>query len=176
MHLRTATAEDAARVLALNDESVAETSALDAASLRALAAEASYFTVALVGGEVAAFLLALREDARYQNPNFAWFRARYPRFLYIDRVVVGSRWRRQGLGAHLYQDVERHARLGGAERLTCEVNVEPPNPSSLRFHERCGFLEVGTQVLVAQGKVVSMQGKRLVGDGQDSRAGERSPP
>src|SRR4051794_6076543 len=107
MRLRTATAEDRAPVLALNEESVAETSALDAVSLGALSAEASYFKVALVDGAVAAFLLGLREDARYQNPNFAWFQARYPRFLYIDRVVVGSSWRRQGLGALLYEDVER---------------------------------------------------------------------
>jgi predicted GNAT superfamily acetyltransferase len=27
--------------------------------------------------------------------------------------------------------------------LCCEVNVEPPNPGSLRFHERIGFAEVG---------------------------------
>lgn len=175
MRLRTATAEDTSRVLALNEESVAETSALDAASLTALAAEASYFKVALVDGEAAAFLLGLRENARYQNPNFAWFQARYPRFLYIDRVVVGSGWRRRGLGAHLYEDVERHARREGAELLTCEVNLAPPNPSSLEFHRRCGFLEVGSQALVAPGKVVSMQVKRLVGDGQGPRARERSP-
>jgi predicted GNAT superfamily acetyltransferase len=161
MTLRPATSEDHARVLALNEESVAETSALDPAKLDALAAEASHFEVALADGEVAAFLLGFREAARYDNANFAWFQARYRTFLYIDRVVVGSGWRRKGLGALLYEDVERHARLAGADVLTCEVNLAPPNPRSLQFHRRCGFVEVGRQSLAA-GKVVSMQLKRLV--------------
>lgn len=30
--------------------------------------------------------------------------------------------------------------------LTCEVNLEPPNPHSLAFHHRLGFTQVGEQV------------------------------
>jgi predicted GNAT superfamily acetyltransferase len=29
--------------------------------------------------------------------------------------------------------------------VTCEVNLDPPNPRSLAFHERLGFREVGRQ-------------------------------
>jgi predicted GNAT superfamily acetyltransferase len=27
--------------------------------------------------------------------------------------------------------------------LCCEVNLEPPNPGSLRFHQSIGFVEAG---------------------------------
>ena len=30
--------------------------------------------------------------------------------------------------------------------LCCEVNLEPPNPGSLRFHHRIGFTEVGQSI------------------------------
>ena len=30
--------------------------------------------------------------------------------------------------------------------LCCEVNLEPPNPGSLRFHQRIGFTEVGQSI------------------------------
>ena len=29
--------------------------------------------------------------------------------------------------------------------MTCEVNIEPPNPASLAFHARMGFDRVGEQ-------------------------------
>ena len=35
--------------------------------------------------------------------------------------------------------------LGGVGHLALEVNVDPPNEGSLRFHERLGFVEVGQQ-------------------------------
>ena len=39
-------------------------------------------------GTVDAFVLALDQDANYSSPNFQWFRARYSRFVYVDRIVV----------------------------------------------------------------------------------------
>jgi predicted GNAT superfamily acetyltransferase len=30
--------------------------------------------------------------------------------------------------------------------LCWEVNLEPPNPGSLRFHKRIGFIEVGQTI------------------------------
>jgi hypothetical protein len=56
----------------------------------------------------------------------------------------------------LYQSVEQHM-LDSAEYslLCCEVNLEPPNLGSIRFHERIGFTEVG-QHSPQQGYVVSL--------------------
>jgi predicted GNAT superfamily acetyltransferase len=137
------------------------TSPVDGPALAALAASAAAFTVAVVReGEVAAFLLALREDAGYDNANFRWFKARHPRFLYIDRVVVGDGHRRRGLGALLYEDLVRRGRAAAVPLIGTEVNVDPPNPASLSFHERQGFVSVGSQRLPT-GKTVTMLVKRL---------------
>jgi predicted GNAT superfamily acetyltransferase len=46
--------------------------------------------------------------------------------------------------------------------LCCEVNLEPPNPGSLRFHHRIGFTEVG-QHSPQQDYLVSMLSKNLNG-------------
>ena len=44
--------------------------------------------VAVRIGEADALLLAFDQDAAYDNVNFGWFKARYPRFVYVDRIVV----------------------------------------------------------------------------------------
>jgi predicted GNAT superfamily acetyltransferase len=44
--------------------------------------------------------------------------------------------------------------------LTCEVNLNPPNHGSIRFHQRIGFSEVGQQES-KPGLTVSMLAKKL---------------
>jgi len=95
-------------------------------------------------GNIDAFLLALDQDAAYDSPNFQWFRARYPRFVYVDRIVVAASARGRGCARRLYNDLFEHARRAGHDRLVCEVNSSPPNPESDAFHAALGFLEVGT--------------------------------
>jgi len=41
--------------------------------------------------------------------------------------------------------------------VTCEYDVDPPNPGSERFHTRFGFREVGRQVVAGGKKSVSLQ-------------------
>ena len=89
----------------------------------------SYFRAVYQGNRVSAFLLAMNETADYDSLNFLWFRARYPRFVYVDRIVVGAGHRRAGLGASLYADLQKWAR-GRTPRLACEVNLRPPNEPS----------------------------------------------
>jgi predicted GNAT superfamily acetyltransferase len=51
-----------------------------------------------------------------------------------------------GLGKLLYQHIEQLMRESRLEYpLCCEVNLEPPNPGSLRFHQSIGFKFVGTR-------------------------------
>jgi predicted GNAT superfamily acetyltransferase len=94
-------------------------------------------------GAVDAFLLAFDQDAPYDSPNFLWFRARYPRFVYVDRVVVATAARGRGLARTLYRDLFDQAARAGHERVVCEVNSRPPNPESDAFHAAHGFVEVG---------------------------------
>lgn len=162
--IRDATPDDFAAILALNDGAVHFTSALDAARLAHLHAQAAYHRVIAAAGRVAAFLLALREGADYDSPNYLWFRRGYSRFLYIDRIVVADSARGQGLGIQLYDDILAFARRTRAPRLACEYDLDPPNPASQRFHARFGFREVGRQRVGASNKEVSLQ-VREIGDG-----------
>lgn len=158
--IRDATPGDFAAILALNDESVHVLSPLDAQRLAALHRSAAYHKVVDAGGGIAAFLLAFREGAPYDSPNYLWFVGCYPHFLYIDRIVVAPTHRGGGLGAMLYDDIEAFAAASGAPWLTCEFDIEPPNPASMRFHARMGFREVGTQAIGGR-KRVSLQAKAI---------------
>jgi len=159
--IRDAEPRDFAAILALNDESVHVLSPLSAERLEALHRSAAYHKVVELDGEIAAFLLAFREGAPYDSPNYLWFVERYPRFLYIDRVVVAPKHRGGGFGAMLYDDIAAFAARNGAPWLTCEFDIEPPNPGSMRFHERMGFREVGTQAIGGGRKRVSLQAKAI---------------
>ncbi|MET0280233.1 MAG: GNAT family N-acetyltransferase [Steroidobacteraceae bacterium] len=107
-------------------------------------------------GVVAAFLLAFREGAAYDSVNYRWFGQRYASFLYIDRVVISAALQGQGVGSALYRHVVAHATAAQVPWVTCEIDIEPPNPVSVRFHQRLGFREVGRQT-VPGGKQVSLQ-------------------
>lgn len=155
--LRAATAADFSAIVRLNVAEVQHTSAMDEARLAELHAMAAYHKVALVDGEVAAFLLALREDAPYRNDNHGWFVARYPRFLYVDRIVVGPNGAGLGLGSQLYRNLFEAARAEAVPMICCEYNIEPPNEPSRRFHDKFGFHEVGSQWLDGGKKRVSLQ-------------------
>jgi predicted GNAT superfamily acetyltransferase len=148
-------------IAALNAADVDATSPLDRDQLTNLAAMATHFSVFIAQSVVAGFLLALREDAPYDNPNFAWFRERYRRFFYIDRIVVGSAHRRRGIASALHEDLERRAVAAAVPLITCEVNLAPPNPVSLSFHRSRGFVEAGQQQLHSRGKTVAMLVKSL---------------
>ena len=130
-----------AALLALNNAHAQELSWLEPAQLQHLVEQA--FLAQRIGS-LDAFLLAFDESARYDSPNFLWFRARYPRFGYVDRIVVASSARGQGHARRLYDDLFGHAVAAGHERVVCEVNTQPPNPASDAFHAALGFVEVGT--------------------------------
>jgi uncharacterized protein len=161
MAIRDARHEDFETILALNAESVHFLSPLTRERLDALHRSAAYHKVVEDGGEVAAFLLAFREGAPYDSPNYLWFAERYPAFLYVDRIVVAPSHRGDGLGALLYDDIAAFAAKIDVPWLACEFDIEPPNPGSMRFHERMGFREVGTQWLGGGKKRVSLQAKAI---------------
>ena len=144
-------------ILALNHAFERFLSPLDAAGLERLDAISFRHSVAVVEGEVAAFLLALAPGAEYHSENYRWFDARYDDFVYVDRVVVDEGHQGRRLGAALYEDLFAQTRGRGFTHVACEFDVHPPNERSRRFHERLGFVEVGTQRLAASGKEVSLQ-------------------
>lgn len=155
--VRDAAEADFDRIVELNAAVVRETSVMDIARLRQLHALARHHRVAVVDGEVVGFLLAMRDGAAYVNDNFGWFAARYPQFVYVDRIVVDAAASGTGIGRRLYDDLFDRTRLLGIGLVACEYNLEPPNPASKIFHDRFGFSEVGRQHVAGGGKLVSLQ-------------------
>lgn len=145
--VRPATDADLDAIRMLNRSAVPAVSDVDPMALWRLVEQSSPTLVAedTDGGGVVAFMIALGPNADYESPNYRFFADRYPSFRYVDRVVVDPSYARQGIGAHLYDLLEADAAEGGVAVLTAEVNVKPPNESSLAFHAARGFMGVGEQ-------------------------------
>ncbi|MEX0922681.1 MAG: GNAT family N-acetyltransferase [Rhodovibrionaceae bacterium] len=151
-------AEHLDAVLALNAAHVAETSELTLGELEYLVATA-FSARGTGGGE--AFLLTFDETADYASPNYLWFRARYPRFVYVDRVIVAPQARGRGLARRLYEDLFARTGASGRELVACEVNLQPPNPGSDAFHASLGFTEVGRAEIHQGAKTVRYLVRKL---------------
>ena len=139
------------RLLALNNAHAAELSLLDAARLTHLLQQA--FWAARVG-DMDAFMLTLNQSADYDSPNHRWFRDRYPRFVYVDRVVVAPAARGRGLARLLYAGLLHAAAAAGHTAIMAEVNSHPPNPASDALHAALGFHEVGAASIHGGAKTV----------------------
>ena len=157
MQTRRALPADRLSVLSLNEESEHFLSPLTLGRLLVLTDQAEAHWVVEDEGSTVAFLLAFREASAYDSVNYKWFAARYPRFLYIDRVVVSNAAKGRGLGTLFYRTVFAHARATSVPWVTCEFDKEPPNPVSASFHAKLGFHEVGQQLVGSGNKLVSLQ-------------------
>ncbi|MEL6208965.1 MAG: GNAT family N-acetyltransferase, partial [Pseudomonadota bacterium] len=155
---------------ALNNAHAVETSHLEPEAWARLGATATLALAALDEGGPLGFLIAFDQAAEYDGTNFRWFVARYPRFAYVDRVVVDARARGQGVARALYAALADHAAAAGLERLACEVNRVPPNPGSDAFHERLGFVEVGRAHPYGDTKLVRYLALELAAAGTPSGA------
>ncbi len=149
MNLRPYDESDLAAMLVLNNAHAKELGPLTTDTLRNLLGTAMHVRIA---GAMDGFLIALDETATYDSPNFLWFKARYARFAYIDRVVIAETARGRGLARALYEDLFQAA--SGHTHVLCEVNYDPPNPASDAFHAAMGFSEVGRATLADRGKSV----------------------
>jgi predicted GNAT superfamily acetyltransferase len=139
----------------LNDAHAAEVNAMAPAAFAALVAAA--FAARVVDapdGRPAGFCIALDQATPRQGPNHGWFQDRLAAFAYVDRVVVDEAWRGRGLARAMYAEVIGLARAAGLPVLACEVNLDPPNPASMRFHEAMGFAEAGIATDPRNGKRV----------------------
>ena len=151
------TSDLGAALRALNNAHAVELSWLDPPRFAHLVGQA--FLARHVGAD--ALLIALDHDADYDSPNFRWFRERYPRFVYVDRVVVAPSARGRGLAGRLYRDLFAAAEASGHARVVCEVNADPPNLASDAFHAALGFEPVGSAVIHGGAKTVTYLARPL---------------
>jgi len=139
--LKGQTRRDLAAVLKLNNHHERETSFLTAEKLEAMIANAFY---AVRAPEMTAFLITFDQDADYDSDNFLWFKQRFDRFVYIDRIVVDPANRGQGLARGLYEALFEATLSKDQTLIACEVNKQPPNPGSDAFHTALGFTVTGS--------------------------------
>ncbi|MFC5502021.1 GNAT family N-acetyltransferase [Lysinimonas soli] len=107
-------------------------------------------------GRPAGFLLGMPPGLDYRSENYLFFSARSDDFVYVDRIVLSPHLQGRGIGPRLYEAAFAEARRVGASEVLCEVNLEPPNPGSLAFHSRLGFVEVGRQSTKGGANIVAL--------------------
>jgi len=134
-------------ILQLNQNAMPMVNSLTPDLLRWLAETAPYFRAAWLDDRLAGFLVALDETSTYASPFFDWFRQRYPRFIYLDRIVVADWTRRRGVGLALLADVAEFTQERGCP-LASDLYAD--NDASLAFHHKFGFEEVGRQIINAK--------------------------
>ena len=103
--------------------------------------------------ELIGFVICLSPGTDYGSLNYAWFNERLESFIYVDRIAVSKNHRGEGVGSQLYDRVISYSNENKIP-IAAEVNLEPPNPGSMRFHRRFDFKEVG--VLRHRDKSVTM--------------------
>ena len=118
----------------------------------------SFFLVIEEEGSISGFMIVLGPGQKYESENYRYFSEHYESFNYVDRIVIGESFRGKGLGSQLYEYLFGQS---NEERITCEVNIKPPNPKSIQFHQMLGFEEVGQQYSEGGKKYVSLMAKSL---------------
>ncbi len=148
---------DEAFILRLNADCTPEVGDMDAGRFAQIREAAHRILIAEAGGDPVGFLILLRAGASYDSDNYAWFEERFDSHLYVDRVAIDEMSRGEGIGAALYEAAFQLAREAGEARVTAEVNEMPPNPASLAFHDRMGFIRLGTRFSNAGKTVVLLE-------------------
>ncbi len=145
MRLRKLTPLDIPAILALNNDAVPAVPASTEPELAELLRESTFGIAAVSNEQVLGFVVGFGPGLDYASPNYRYFENRGTDHLYIDRIVVAEEARGMRVGQTLYSRVVDLAVEQGRDEVTCEVNVDPPNPGSLAFHSRLGFSEVDRQ-------------------------------
>ena len=92
--------------------------------------------------QVIGFIICFRENSVYSSENYKFFNGNKEKFIYIDRVVIKSGFRRMGFGTQIYKYIDEVAYKNFLP-ICCEVNSMPRNEISLNFHIKNGYIEVG---------------------------------
>ena len=129
--------------------------------LKLLVKNSHYLKVAFYNGNPAGFLLCLIEDKNYDSPNYQWVSKKYSNFIYIDRISIMRQFQNMKISTAFYLDLITFSCLNNFSSIICEVNIQPPNPGSLRFHKRFDFLECGSQFTEQGTKEVQFLIKQL---------------
>lgn len=159
--IRPYEAQDKEAILQLNEDSVSVLSPMDKNRFVHLKSMSRLILVAEYDKKVVAFLMGFSDHADYDSVNYQWFSARLKSFFYIDRIVVNNKYISCGIGRTFYSKISDLASREGMKWLVAEIDIEPPNETSLKFHNKQQFVEVAKQTVGNGNKVVSLQVKSI---------------
>jgi len=143
MELRALSFDDIEAMWTINEQGLPGTGQVSRQELRDLLTLSILPIGAFQEKEMLGFVICLPPRTTYGSLNYAWFNERFDSFIYVDRIAVLESHRNKGVGTKLYERVVAYSQENNIP-IAAEVNVEPPNPGSMRFHHRFGFEEVGT--------------------------------
>lgn len=136
---------DLPRLLELNNQAAPAVPAHSTNEFESLWRLMDYSVGVWSGDELVGFAWAMEPGSDYSSENYRFFERRGVPHFYIDRIVFSEPAQGLGLGQATYRHLFEQARSLGVTQVTCEVNLEPPNPRSLAFHHRMGFEDLATQ-------------------------------
>ena len=102
------------------------------------------------------FVICLRENTNYQSINYKFFQKRHNKFFYIDRIAITNEHQSSGIGSTLYNKLFSIKDKFNIP-ICAEVNIDPPNESSINFHRKHGFSEITESTLKEGYSVVYME-------------------
>tara|TARA_Y100000766_G_scaffold151273_1_gene130029 strand:- start:24 stop:527 length:504 start_codon:yes stop_codon:yes gene_type:complete len=131
------------QIFLINQENIPEVGSLSSITeLKNLIKLSSINYYVIFENKVIGFMICFRERSDYKSMNYKFFCKKETKFLYIDRIAIKNEYRRKGIGKSLYKKLDSIANDKNLP-LCCEVNTEPLNDVSIRFHKDFGFYEVG---------------------------------
>ncbi|MDZ7807867.1 MAG: GNAT family N-acetyltransferase [Gracilimonas sp.] len=153
MKIRLARKSDLPKILEFNEAALPHVSKVQLADMDRFLEQADPFLVIESDSELAGFMIVLQSGLDYSSLNYAFFNNHFDNFDYVDRIVIAEAFRGKKLGTSLYNHLFENT---DKKYVTCEVNIKPPNPASLAFHNKLGFNKVAEQVTEKGQKSVSM--------------------
>ncbi len=158
MFIRPVVPADLKEIRMLNESVLPHVNSIPLSDFEEFLEVASFFLAIEEEGELAGFVIVLGPGANYESENYEYFTQHYSSFDYVDRIVIKDSFRGKGLGSRLYEYLFEHS---NEERITCEVNIRPPNPKSIQFHQMLDFDEVYQHYSEGGKKYVSLMVKEL---------------
>lgn len=156
MIIRNVLPQDTDAIVKLNERFVKVLSPLNKTQLIHLIELSALAVVIEIDNQFAGFLLALNAKRDYKSINYLWFNQRYNEFLYIDRIVISQNHQGKGIASALYQYAINFAKSQSIPKICAEIDIQPPNETSLSFHNKLGFTELEL-LKHNEHKVVSLQ-------------------
>ena len=133
--VRPIESRDIDSIVELNQDALEGVGPLDHESASLLVKKADQALVVDIDDDIAGFVITLPSGADYDSSRYRWFEERLDDYTYLDRIVVSTDFRRQGVASRLYDAIE-------GERPVA-LEIYDTNDVSLAFHHSRGYEPVG---------------------------------